>query len=68
MSTSGGASVSAGVLNQRGISYKERTRRATKSGSHRYAFSHTHIPCDESRDPLQQRSVEAYLALIYPKY
>ena len=31
-----------------------------------YASGHTHIPCDESRDPLQQRSVEAYLALIYP--
>ena len=50
------------------ISYKEWTRRATKPGSHRYASGHTHIPCDESRDPLQQRSVEAYLALIYPNY
>ena len=42
---------------RRWISHKERTRRATKPGSHRYASGHTHIPCDESRDPLQQRSV-----------
>ena len=28
------------------ISYKERTQRATKSGSHKYASGHTHIPCE----------------------
>ena len=41
------------------ISYKEWTQCATKSGTHWYASSHTHIPCDESCDPLYQRCIEA---------
>ena len=35
------------------INHSRRTKRATKSGSHTTARSHTHMPCDVSRDPLK---------------
>ena len=36
----------------RGSPTKNRHDTLQKSGSHRYASGHTHIPCDESCDPL----------------
>jgi len=44
--------LSTGYMYRTRISYKERTRRATNPGSHRYDSGHTHIPFDESWDSL----------------